>query len=407
MKLVSGLSKREPLPLTPDDIIMEQVKKHRPSMSGLIPADIEHRLEASHFAGKYHLTQEPFLIEGAKKILEWGSRVCKVWFDFNPIWNTRYLHYPFCSDWSALSPQSRLADIAKHPYYDAMFSLPFSTIILEITRFSNIRPFYSPNNNFSEYEEQFEELTEYLYSRFSGHPITFVLQNWEGDWLFRGVFETGNFEQAWNQQMMDDLPRRIDYFTRWFAARQKGVEKARKRLIGDQSIKCKVIHAVEVNQVMALLQGVPTLTELVLPNIAPDIVSWSSWDGMSSPMNLWHGIEIIRHFMKHSGFLSKPTVMVGEIGYPERGRTQEEIIDFWDRSLAVCFALDIPYVVHWEVYCNEPTKLAGQSLHLADEALPQDGIYSAEDLMGFWLYRPDGSLSYSGQFLRNLLHKSK
>jgi len=388
-----NLPKRNTIPLTPDDIVREQVNKHRPSMGSTIPSDIEHRLGTTHAAGKYHFTQEPFLIEGANKILEFGSRVGKFFFALSK--EGLVSLYPFCSDWSTITSksQSRLVDLAKHPYFDAVFNLPFSTIILEITGIDNIRPFDSPNNDFSEHEEQFEELTEYLYTRFSDRSVTFIFQNWEGDWLFNGA--AGLTE--WNQQMMDDLPRRVDYYTRWFSARQRGVEKARKRFADAQ---CKVMNAVEVNRVLTLLEGTPTLTELVLPNVAPDLISWSSWDGMNSAVDLWHGIEIIKHFMKHSGFLSKPTVMLGEIGNPEQERTKEEIIDFWDRSMAVCFALDIPYILHWEIFCNEPTEQARKTV-------PQDGVYTAEDMRGFWLYLPDGSLSHSGQFLRNLLHKVK
>jgi hypothetical protein len=285
-----------------------------------------------------------------------------------------------------------LVDLAKHPWYEEVFQLPFSTIILEITHFSNIRPFNAANNDFHEYEEQFEELTEYLYQRFSERPVTFLFQNWEGDWLFNGSYAT-----TWSQQMLDDLPRRIDYFTRWFSARQRGVEKARKRFTDNQSPLCRILHAVEVNRVLTLLQGTPTLTELVLPNITPDLISWSCYDGMNSAVDTWHGIELIRHFMKHSDFLPEPMVMIGEVGFPERGRTKEEIIDFWDRTMAVFFAQDIPLILHWELYCNELTEEAKA------RALPPDGVYSADDMRGFWLYRPDGSLSHAGQYLSDLL----
>ena len=382
------------LPLTSKDKIMELVGKHRPSQGGAIPTDLKHKLGATHVAGKYHLTNEPFLIEGAKKLLEFGSNIGKFWFD---VASTK-TSYPFCSDWSALSPQSRLVDLAKHPYFEEVFKLPFSTIGLEITHLSGIRPFNAPNNDFSEYEEQFEELTEYLYRQFSERPITFILQNWEGDWLFNG-----NFEAVWSQQMLDDLPRRIDYFTRWFAARQRGVEKARKRFTnnatGNPSPACRVLHAVEVNRVLTLQQGTPTLTKLVLPNITPDLISWSCYDGMNSAVDLWHGIELIRHFMKHSGYFSKPTVMIGEVGLPEQGRTKEEIIEFWDRSMAVFFAQDIPLILHWELYCNEITEEAKK------RSAPEKGVYSADDLRGFWLYLPDGSLSHAGRYLRELLRR--
>ena len=375
------------IPLTGQDEILERVKKHRPSLGGVIPADLKHRLGATHAAGKYHLTDEPFLIEGAKKLLEFGSNVGKFFMDF-----TMNGLYPFCSDWSALPKNCRLVDLAKHPYFEEVFNLPFSTFVLEITHFNNIRPFSAADNDFHEYEEQFEELTEYLYRRFSDRPVTFIFQNWEGDWLFNG-----SYAAVWDQQMLDDLPRRIDCFTRWFSARQRGVEKARNHFTSDNSPACRVLHAAEVNRVLTLLQGTPTLTEKVLPNIAPDLVSWSSYDGMNSAVDTWHGIELIRHFMKHSGFLPEPTVMIGEIGFPERGRTQEEIVDFWDRSLAVFFAHDIPLILHWELYCNEITEEA------KNKPVPENGVYTAEDLRGFWLYLPDGSLSHAGRYLMELI----
>ena len=374
------------IPLTSSDIIMDQVKKHRPFTEGTIPADLADRLGVTHVDGKYHLTQEPFLVEGAKKILEFGSRVCKVWFE------APAEKYSFRSDWSALPRSYRLVDLAKHPYYDEIFNLPFTTIILEITHLNGVRGFDSPNNDFSEYTDQFEELANYLYSKFSGRPVTFIFQNWEGDWLFNGSYET-----SWNQQMMNDLSRRTDYFTRWFTAKQTGLEKARANHVGDA---CQILHAVEVNRVLTLLDGTPTLTEKVLPNIKPDLISWSCYDGIGNVVDLWHGIELIQHYMQHSGYLSKPTVMIGEIGYPEQGHTQNEIIDLWDRSLAVFFAFDIPWILHWELYCNELTATAPSTP-------PTANGYRANDVKGFWLYRPDGSLSYSGEFLQSLLTKVK
>ena len=391
---------KDEIALTPQDEIMERIKKYRPSMGGAVPANLNHRLRAAHAAGRYHLTNEPFLMEGAKKLLEFGTNICKLWLDSIELQRL----YGFNSDWSALPRKFRPIDIVKHPYFDEVFHLPFSTIVLETTRLTGVRPYNSPDNcfintpddDFSEYEEMFEELTEYFYKRFSKRPVTFILQNWEGDWLFNGETVT-----TWNQQMLDDLPRRIDCYTRWFAARQRGVEKARKRFANDKSVACRVLHAVEVNRVLTLLEGTPTLTQWVLPNIKPDMVSWSAYDGMGSAEDLWHGIELIRHYMKHSGFLPEPTLMVGELGFPERGKTKEEIVDFWDRSLAVFFAQNIPLIFVWELFCNEITEEA------KTKPAPENGIYPADDLFGFWLYRPDGSLSHAGQYLNNLLQTSK
>jgi|GEM_PF-1777078 len=380
--------------LTPASVITEQVNLHRPSLGGAIPADLKDRLGASHVAGEYCLTSEPFLIEGAQKILDFGSNVIKVWFE------TPATKYPWNSDWSALPANYTLVDLAKHPYYDALFNLPFTTFVLEITNpngLPNVNASGSPN--FSGYTQQFQDLANYLYSKFSGRNVTFILENWEGDWLFRN----DNYGTSpWTPGMLADLPRRIDNYTRWFTAEQTGVENARKNFAAGDP--CRILHAVEVNRVLTLLDGsgTPTLTDRVLPNIKPDLVSWSCYDGMNSPTDMWHGIELIQHYMQTSGYLPNPkTVMIGEIGLAENSRTQSQIVNFWDWAMGVFFAFsnDIPWILHWEVYCNELTPSAPLTP-------PTANGYSANDVKGFWLYRPDGSLSYSGQYLRNLLIKT-
>jgi hypothetical protein len=59
----------------------------------------------------------------------------------------------------------------------------------------------------------------------------------------------------------------------------------------------------------------------------------------------------------------------------------------------VFFAQQIPWILHWELYCNE----------IANKDVPRQSVYRAGDLRGFWLVRPDGSLSYSGKYLKALL----
>jgi len=378
--------------LTPANTINAQIQKLRPSLGGAIPANLKNILGTSHVAGEYCLTSEPFLLEGAKKILEFGSNVCKVWFE------TPAEKYPWNSDWSALPSNYTLVDLAKHPYYDALFNLPFTTFVLEITNPNGLPGVNAQgNNDFSGYTQQFEDLANYLYSKFSGRTVTFIFENWEGDWLFRN----DNYATTpWTSAMLADLPRRVDAYTRWFNAKQAGVEKARTNF--SASSPCKILHAVEVNRVLTLLDGsgTPTLTDKVLPNIKPDLVSWSSYDGLNSPVDMWHGIEIIKYYMQTSGYLPNPkTVMIGEIGVPEQGKTQDQLLNFWDWAMAVFFALNIPWILHWEVYCNELTASAPAKP-------PTANGYPANYLKGFWLYCPDGSLGYAAQYLQSLLAKS-
>jgi hypothetical protein len=72
-----------------------------------------------------------------------------------------------------------------------------------------------------------------------------------------------------------------------------------------------------------------------------------------------------------------------------------EFRDRWDTYLAVCFAQKVPYIIQWELYCNEPAsgKKIDQPAFTGDE----------KDLNGFWLLRPDGTKGYAMQYFDQLL----
>lgn len=84
---------------------------------------------------------------------------------------------------------------------------------------------------------------------------------------------------------------------------------------------------------------------------------------------------------------------IGEVGNPEQGKSEKEIIAWWDMAMGVFLAQKIPWILHWELYCNE----------LASGVPSGKPAYKADELRGFWLIRPDGSLSFSGKYLKSLL----
>ena len=200
----------------------------------------------------------------------------------------------------------------------------------------------------------------------------------------------GKAGAEWVRTPEDVLKRRCDAFIRWLSARQRGVERARKEA---GQTRCRVYHAAEVNRVWDSTKGIPTLTTHILPHVALDLVSWSSYDGMHSAVAAWQGIEIIRQHMQPSPVFGNKAVFIGEIGKPEQEAKRKDIIDWWDRAMGVFLALEIPWIIHWELYCNEPKNGTKSDRH------PRH----AEEMRGFWLLRPDGSLSHSAHYLTQLL----
>lgn len=46
---------------------------------GHLPEEV---LSVAHLDGRYHFTDEPFLLEGTDVIADLGTNVCKIWLDF-------------------------------------------------------------------------------------------------------------------------------------------------------------------------------------------------------------------------------------------------------------------------------------------------------------------------------------
>lgn len=366
--------------LTPEAEILSRVEAARPLRGGGIPADLKDRLGTTHYDGHYHLTDKPFLVEGADLIHELGMRVAKFWLHESDLPG-----YGYNSDWGK-SRVGDLADRLKHPYYVQALSHPFSTILLEVFPLQgDKKSFFLGQKDFSAEEKQFYEVGKYLLETYRNRPVRFILQNWEGDWMLRHS-EGG----TWGQVPAEEVDRRCAAFVEFVEARQRGVERARQDVPGSQA---KVFHAVEVNRVWDGMEGIATLTTRVLPKVKVDLVSWSCYDGLETPVKTWQGIEILRQSMQPSPTFGTNAVYVGEVGLPENGMEKSKVVDFWDRTMGVFLAMELPLIVHWELYCNEPKDGTKELRHPRRE----------EEMKGFWWIKPDGQPGFGGKYLNALL----
>ncbi len=366
--------------LTPEAEIKAKVEAARPLHGATIPADLKNRLGTTHYDGHYHRTDKPFLIEGADEIQRLGLNVAKFWLHESDLPG-----YGYNSDWGI--PLGRdLVNVLNHPYYKQALSHPFTTVIFEVFPLVGDKSnFFTGESDFADEEKEFYGIATYLLKAYADRDITFILQNWEGDWVLRRKDWT-----TWHKVPPEEVDRRCKEFVKFLAARQRGVERARQEA---GKTKAKVYHAAEVNRVWDGMDGMATLTTRVLPNVTVDLVSWSCYDGLGSAVRLWQGIEIIRQSMRPSPTFGNNAVFIGEIGRPEAGLKERDVVDFWDECMGVVFAMKIPLVVQWELYCNEPKDGTKQLRH------PRH----ADELKGFWWIRPDGSLSYGGNYLSTLL----
>ncbi|MHC4462142.1 MAG: hypothetical protein ACYS30_12040 [Planctomycetota bacterium] len=335
----------------------------------------------THVSGKYYLTDEDFLNEGAEEILALGSRVIKVWFDNPP------RSYPFNSKWPKMDS---MVEMAQSPYFKQLFNKPFKTYILMC--FSMGRGGGYWKNGITEQQKldeqkQFYELTKHLLTSYKDTGKTFVLQHWEGDWLIRGNFDAKS----------DPTLTAISSMIEWLNARQAGVNQARQE-VGQDGVR--VYHAAEVNRVVtSMKQDRPGVVNKVLPYTNMDLVSYSAWDAATArfddPNVLREALDFIAKNMPDSRDFGDKNVYMGEFGMPENEYSAEQIQKAIPNAVQTALDWGCPYIVYWQLYCNELKKGKGPP-----------PVHNNDDVRGFWLIRPDGSRAWIWEYFYRLLHSA-
>jgi len=342
--------------------------------------DLRDIVGVTHVDGKYFLTDEDFLNEGAEQILSLGSRVIKVWFH-NP-----RKSYSFNSQW----PQTNsLIEIAQTKYFRELFDKPFTTYIMMCFSFGKNAAYWRKgitSEQKLDEQKQFHELTKYLLTTYKGTGKTFVLQHWEGDWLIRGNYDRN----------ADPTPKAISGMIDWLNARQEGVNQARKE-VGTNGVW--VYHAAEVNRVVSTMkQGRPNMVDKVLPHTKLDLVSYSAWDATAeyseNSQILREALDFIATNMPDSVEFGNRNVYLGEFGMPENKFSPERIQKVIPGAVETALNWGCPYIVYWQLYCNEFT----------DEK-KKPPVKSNDTVRGFWLIRPDGSKAWTWDYFYELLSR--
>jgi hypothetical protein len=332
----------------------------------------------THVDGKYCLTDEDFLNEGADQILALGSRVIKVWFH-NP-----QQSYPFNSQWPDMDS---LVEIAKSPYFRKLFDKPMTTYIMMCfsmgTEASYWRNGVTEEQRLNE-KRQFYELAKHLLTMYKGTSKTFILQHWEGDWLIRGSYDKN----------VDPTPEAVSGMIEWLNARQEGVNQAREE-VGTDGVR--VYHAAEVNRVVSSLkEGKPNVVNKVLPHTKLDLVSYSAWDATTEHSEnsqvFREALDFIATNMPDSPDFGSRNVYVGEFGMPENRFSTERIQKVIPSIVETALDWGCPYIIYWQLYCNE-----------LEKPRQPPPVRTNDAVRGFWLIRPDGSKTWMWDYFYGLL----
>ena len=340
----------------------------------------------AHVSGNYGFTQNNFLVEGAQKISDLGSD--SIFIYLTPYFRTEYPDQS-SGQWPGGDPTSVTA-LAQTKPYDTVLNLPFSTIVMTVYSFANadgVAGISASSARLQAEENEFYQLTKYLYSQFAGSGKTFVLKNWEGDWVGLGQGNiTGNISPGMVQDMIALL-----------AARQRGVTRARNEASNSSGVR--VFNAAEVNRVLDYAQnGMTRVVNAVVPKVNADMVTYSSYDsttvGNDAPTlqsSLKLALKTIEKMAPDPMGLGNRRILISEYGLFENqlagGTTWRA-----NAILSTASQEGIYGAFLWNVFDNECVEISGQGAPV-DTATGNPLRPKDNQCRGLWVVRPDGSTS--------------
>lgn len=372
--------------------VAEAVAETRSLLNGRKISDI---LGVTHSHGQYALTDKPFLIEGAEAVNTLGARIIKLWF--YPIYDKMYL-------WHSQWPKDvlNLESLAKTPYYEAVFAMPLHTYVLETAEFGMRKHFWkrglSPSDKAKVHDDVYH-LAKHLLTHYRGTGKTFVLQNWEAD---------NEIKYALKDTSPDTWDAAFQGMVDWINTRQQAVEQARRECGADG---VRVAHAFEVNFVPSLQdlasgkkykKAYPLAVDVVVPKTHCDLYSLSSWETWppGKETGLFGRLQYLADKAPHDGIFGANNLMLGEFGSHEnefedpRKNYPAYIGDppgaaFYAHHLMINAALraGVRYILYWELYAND-LRMGGKH---EGKGLPPGVMATADQCVGNWLTRPDGS----------------
>lgn len=389
-----------------------------PALVSAWGGDLAHILSSTHWAPCYFNTTAPSLLDGVATLRGLGTRSIKLALD-NPTVN-----YPWNSpDWPTSSVPSVTA-LAQHPYYAAALSdAAYDTYSL-ITYSQSVAASFCDGERYDAAaaavdEAQFSELAVYLLSTYPNK--TFILESWENDWAVR----CGGYDPS-----QPAAPAVVAAYLRWLVARQAGVTSGRVsrclQILGDAPAsvaRCSasdgaaahglsgssgaVYHAAEVNIVRSSLVSGTTNLITLLPAVALDMITYSSYDCMATRL-FGACLDFIRDHHNRTGASPTPAIGVAEFGVPEETEPQN-LLPVITNVVATALSdgsgtpgvRRAAVVFYWELFNNEVNGPGFPDLRCNRETGPS---FNASAQNGFWLVRPDMTTNPAWHFFQGLIN---
>ncbi|EDM28857.1 hypothetical protein LNTAR_13612 [Lentisphaera araneosa HTCC2155] len=293
------------------------------------------------------------------------------------LWTTQHLTKDLGSDIIKLSlshktlhkqgykvdKHTSLADLAQHQVYQNSLDLPYRLAFFW-AHGKTLFKYYKPSKDQEIYDE-FYEFTSYLLKNYNESGKTFMIGNWEGDWLM-GAKEVGQNE--------DMTPEQIDKMVSWMNIRGKAIDDAKKTVAHNN---VKVFFYAEVNLVRhSRKTGLKRMTNSVLPRCeyldyvsissyeTQGIVAWASPHSADSlKADLYNDLNYVENSLPPRPGIIGKRIGIGEIGYPivhvmNSYKVKEREAELIQARLALLSARvnlewGTPFWLWWGIHHNE------------------------------------------------------
>jgi hypothetical protein len=336
----------------------------KPSFDPIIPLEnYNFVLGTNNIGGGYQFTDSK-LIEQSKHVRGMGSNILKISLGPNS---------PKSYGFGNIKATSTLELFQSIPDYKQVFDMDFKYIFAWVHTLTDVK--WKKGINRTEEKKLYNEMFEfasYILKEYNNSGKTFMIGNWEGDWLLH---------PGYNRKMTP--PKKdVKNMTKWFQIRQKAIDDAKRKV---KHTKVAIYHYIEVNLALKGMQGETCISKDILPKVDVDFVSYSSYEAIKNKtfqekkMALEEVFAFIEKQLKPKKELPfKRRVFLGEYGYHanEKPESQQKQYNETKEIMQIALELDLPFALHWQMYNNEYTKNGkSKNMSLINEAGVKRPLY--------------------------------
>jgi hypothetical protein len=346
-------------------------------------------LGTNAIGGKYQFTSESKLYEQARRIRAMGSNVLKISLGPNSPKS-----YNLKIDGK---PSTTLDLFLSSPEYKKVFDMDFKYIFSWVHTNTGIN--WKNGINQAQEKQLYDEMYQfaaYLLKTYNHSHKTFLIGNWEGDWLLLPDY---NRNQSPSKEHVQNM-------TQWFRIRQRAIDDAKK---ASTSQNVELYYYIEVNLVLKGIRGESCVASDIVPKVNPDLVSYSSYEAIKnrSYNEKKNSLEQVFGYLEKqlqpkNGLPFSRRVFIGEYGYQANSSDPASFTKQYNETkdiMKVSLELNLPFALHWQMYNNEyGPDGASKQMSLIDE--------SGKKMPLYWLHKH--YYDHMNRFLTNynLLHKT-